>query len=142
MFQAFTAHAVVMPPDVELAFRVGGVDESAPVQFTFDHMCPKCVSTKAPLSSLYGRGFTPLKEIAAHDCGLPNVLPASNASVFAYLVKSGCTLHTEPVKSVKILTSNKTIMKELKPLSDMFAASWFEVCQKISNSAVSTHAYS
>jgi hypothetical protein len=131
-FCRFTTHAVVTPPDVELAFRVGGFDElTKNVRCHFDHMCPKCVCLKVPLSSVYGKGFSIVKNVAAHECGLPSVLPSSNASVFSYLVKSGSTLHSELVKSVKVLTSNKAIINELQPLTDKYAPSWFKVCRTV-----------
>ncbi|CUG92544.1 Hypothetical protein, putative [Bodo saltans] len=122
---------VVVPADIELSFRVGAVDEKAQVQHNFDHICYKCVALKHKLN-LYGHRFTREKS-AAHDCGLPNVLPACSPHIFAHVVKCGLMLYPESMRQIKILTTNKTIINELVPITQQFSSSWFEVCAQIAH---------
>jgi hypothetical protein len=131
LFRTFPTRIVVLPPEIELALRVGGIDEceAVPTPAYFSHICPRCVMSTVPAHS-YCVGVDVHQQ--AHDCGLPHVLPSNGGvSLLAYFVKCSMNLHCQPGRSLMVVTTNTQVIKELMPLTLRFSSSWFSICDQI-----------
>ncbi|CUG86035.1 GPI-anchored surface protein, putative [Bodo saltans] len=131
LFRTYPTRIVVLPPEIELALRVGGIDECepSPTPSYFSHICPRCVSSTVPAHS-YCVGMEVHNQV--HDCGLPSVLPSNGGvSLLTYFVKCSMNLHCQPGRSLLVVTTNNQVIKELMPLTLRFSSSWFSICDQI-----------
>ncbi|CUG86034.1 Hypothetical protein, putative [Bodo saltans] len=130
LFRQFPKNIVVVPPEIEIALRIGSteaVDDVPTSPAPFSHICPRCVMTTVPPHSCCaGEQLN-----AVHDCGLPSVLPSNGgAAQLSYFAKCGMSIHCQIGRSLMVVTSNAAVIQDLRPLSQRFASSWFSICDQ------------
>lgn len=133
LFRAYPCRVAVVPVEIELAIRTGtmesshGTEPCSPSPSTHANICPKCLASTTA---------TPPGDAGApHECSAPGVL-ASNGGIaqLIYFAKCAMALHCQVGRSLMVVTTNPTVMKELCPLTQRFSSSWFGICDHVTTS--------